>query len=152
MAQVTPFNEYNERQKNPTVATDIVDFADDTIKVAAVTATYTPDYDAHVYFSDITNEVTGSGYTAGGETLVTTTVVRASNVTTVDFADPSWAQNAAGFADARRFIFYKDTGVASTSILIASLDATVDVGNVAGALTLIVNAAGFFTSTASASA
>ena len=47
-----------------------VDFDTDTIKVALLTSSYTPDQDAHDYFNDVSSaEVTGTGYTAGGATL-----------------------------------------------------------------------------------
>ena len=38
----------------------------DKIKVALCNSSYTPDRDAHDFFDDLTNEVTGTGYTAGG--------------------------------------------------------------------------------------
>lgn len=46
-----------------------IDFDTDTIKVMLCTSTYTPDLDAHIYKSSVTNEVSGTGYTAGGATL-----------------------------------------------------------------------------------
>lgn len=49
-------------------------WASDTIKVALLTSSYTPNYDTHDFFDDITNEVTGTGYTAGGATLGSKTV------------------------------------------------------------------------------
>jgi hypothetical protein len=44
-----------------------------TLKVALTTSTYTPNQDTHHFFSDITNEITGTGYTAGGATLTSPT-------------------------------------------------------------------------------
>jgi hypothetical protein len=46
-----------------------VDFLSDTIKVALLAASYTPALDTHDFFNDITNEVVGTGYVAGGTTL-----------------------------------------------------------------------------------
>jgi hypothetical protein len=43
-----------------------IDFNSDSIKLALVTSGYTFDHDGHDYFNDITNEVVGTGYTAGG--------------------------------------------------------------------------------------
>lgn len=43
-----------------------IDFDTDTIKAMLCAAGYTPDLDAHDYKNDVTNEVTGTGYTAGG--------------------------------------------------------------------------------------
>jgi hypothetical protein len=51
-----------------------INFASDTIKAALVTSSYTPDFTAHDFFDDVTNEVTGTGYTAGGATLASKTV------------------------------------------------------------------------------
>lgn len=46
-----------------------VDLDSDTIKLMATTSSYTPDLAAHDYKNDVTNEVSGTGYTAGGATL-----------------------------------------------------------------------------------
>jgi hypothetical protein len=46
-----------------------IDWLSDTIKVMLLTSTYTPNLDTHKFKSDLTNEITGTGYTAGGATL-----------------------------------------------------------------------------------
>jgi hypothetical protein len=46
-----------------------IDWLSDTIKCMLCTSTYTPNLDTHKYKSDITNEITGTGYSAGGATL-----------------------------------------------------------------------------------
>lgn len=51
-----------------------VDFNSDALKLALVTSSYTPDFDTHDYFNDVTNEVTGTGYTAGGAAVGTPTL------------------------------------------------------------------------------
>lgn len=51
-----------------------VDFLSDTIKMALTTSAYTPNRDTHEFFSDITNEITGTGYTAGGVALASKTI------------------------------------------------------------------------------
>lgn len=57
-----------------------INFASDTIKAALTTATYTPDPLTHQFFSSVTNEVTGTGYTAGGVTIGSkTTTLTAAN-------------------------------------------------------------------------
>lgn len=46
------------------------DFLSDVIKISLHTSSYTPDLDAHVFRSSLTNEVAnGNGYTTGGATL-----------------------------------------------------------------------------------
>ena len=58
---------YDNAKKNLWNGT--VDLAADTIKVALVTSSYSPSLTADEFFDDVTNEVTGTGYTAGGATL-----------------------------------------------------------------------------------
>lgn len=98
-----------------------IDLDTDTIKVALVTADYTPSQDDHEYFDDVTNEITGTGYTAGGATLADITVTQdnTGNTAVVDAADSSWA--SASFT-ARAAVIYKDTGDAATSPLIKYVD------------------------------
>ena len=72
-----------------------IDWDTDTIKVALLTNSYTPDQDAHNYFDDVaTYEVSGAtGYTAGGATLAnkTNTYTGASNVIVLDADDVTWS-------------------------------------------------------------
>lgn len=46
-----------------------IDWLSDTIKCLLCSSSYTPNLDTHKYKSDVTNEITGTGYTAGGATL-----------------------------------------------------------------------------------
>ena len=48
----------------------------DKIKLALANSSYTPDRDAHDFFDDLTNEVTGTGYTAGGLLLASQAVTQ----------------------------------------------------------------------------
>lgn len=50
------------------------DLLTDTMKAALLAAAYTPNLDTHEVFSDLTNEVTGTGYSAGGVTLGSKTI------------------------------------------------------------------------------
>jgi len=52
-----------------------LDFDTDVIKVMMTTDAYVPNKDTHDFRDDVTNEVTGTGYPAGGNT-VTVTVTR----------------------------------------------------------------------------
>lgn len=126
-----------------------IDFAADTIKVALATSAYTPDQDAHDYFDDITNEVTGTGYTAGGATLGTPTVTYtgATNVLKLDGADVSWTTST---ITARYAIIYDSTpGTAATNPLIAYVDFGADVSTTAGTFQITWDAAGIATVTVS---
>jgi hypothetical protein len=98
-----------------------VDWITDSIKVMLCTSAYTPDQDNHTFKSDITNEITGTGYTAGGVTLAskTLTYTGASNKLVLDAADVSWT--TATFT-ARYAVIYKDTGAAGTSPVLGYVD------------------------------
>ena len=98
-----------------------LDLAADTIKVALVTSSYTVDIDAHLDFADITNEISGTGYTAGGATLTTKTVTQddTNNRGVFDADDVTWA--VATFT-ARGAVVYQDTGTPATSILMFYID------------------------------
>lgn len=54
--------------------TSAVDYLSDTIKVALCTSSYAYNLDTHEFFSDVTNEITGTGYTSGGATLGSKTI------------------------------------------------------------------------------
>lgn len=123
-----------------------IDLDTNTIKVALTTSSYTPDQDAHDYFNDVTNEVTGTGYTAGGATLANKTVTYTSgtNVFKFDADDTTWAIST---ITARRAVIYKDTGTASTSPLIAYVDFGADVSTAAQTFQITWHANGIFTVT-----
>jgi hypothetical protein len=73
-----------------------IDWDTDTIKVALLTNSYTPDQDAHNYFDDVVaNEVTGTGYTAGGNTLAnkTNNYNSSTNVIVLDADDTTWSSS-----------------------------------------------------------
>jgi hypothetical protein len=113
------YNTYKYRQLGDTSVTPI-NHKSDTIKIALVTSSYTPDQDAHDFFDDVTNEVTGTNYTAGGNTLtVTTSQDNTDNEGVFDAANASWASST---ITARGAVIYKSTGTPSTSPLICYID------------------------------
>lgn len=118
-----------------------VDFDADTIKVALVTSTYVPDFDAHDFFNDVTNEVVGTGYTAGGQALANKTVTQdnTGDKGVFDADDVTWANST---LTARGAILYKDTGVAGTSPLIGYIDFGADKVSTGGPFTISWNAGG----------
>lgn len=99
-----------------------IDLDSDTIKVALVQSGYTPNIDSHDFFDDITNEVSASGYTAGGAALANKaiTVDAANDRAYLDADDTSWSAGAT--ITARYAVIYKSTGTASTSPLIGFID------------------------------
>jgi hypothetical protein len=125
-----------------------IDWDTDTIKVALVTSSYTPDQDAHDYWNDVSaNEASGTGYTAGGATLASKTQAYTSgtNVTKFDAADVSWPTST---VTARYAVVYLDTGSGATSPLIAYVDFGSNQSSSAGTFSIVWDAAGIFTTTA----
>ena len=119
-----------------------VDFDSDTIKVALLSSSYTPDQDAHDYFNDVsTYEVSGTGYTAGGSTLAskTATYDSANNVIVLDAADTTWASST---ITARYAVIYDSTGTSSTSALIGYVDFGSDQSSTNGNFTITWDSTG----------
>lgn len=100
-----------------------VDWLADTIKVALVESTYTPDQDVDASYADISaNEASGTGYTAGGATLANKSASYdgASNTVTLDGDDVTWANST---VTARYAVVYDDSGaVAADKTLIGYVD------------------------------
>ena len=71
------------------VLTGVHDIENDTIKIALFTSSATLDADTTAYAT--TNEVVGTGYTAGGNTLAGAAVTLDGSVAIVDFNDTTWA-------------------------------------------------------------
>lgn len=118
-----------------------IDLDTDTIKVALVTSSYTPDQDAHDFFDDVTNEVSGTGYSAGGASLANKAVTadNTDNEGVFDADDVVWSTST---ITARGAVLYKSTGTASTSALIAYIDFGSDKVSTAGSFTIAWNAEG----------
>jgi hypothetical protein len=114
----------------------------DTIKLMLVTSAYTPNQDTHTKRSDVTNEVVGSGYTAGGVTLANKTVTQNNATNAADFdADDITIPSAT--ITARGAVLYKSRGGASSADeLIGYLDFGSDITSTAGNFVINFNAAG----------
>jgi hypothetical protein len=131
---------YNSFKRD--IANGSIDLDTDTIKVMLVTSTYTPDQDAHTKRSDITNEVTGTGYSAGGEALANkaVTVDNTDNEGVFDADDLTWASST---ITARGAVLYKSRGGASSADeLIKYVDFTSDKSSSAGNFTIQWHAEG----------
>ncbi len=116
MADVIP----NAFKKN--IMNGGIDLDGDTIKVMLLDDTHTQDQDAHEFIDDVSaNEVSGTGYTAGGAAIGSKTVSQdnTDNEGVFDGADVTWSGST---ITARYAAIYKDTGTPSTSPLIAILD------------------------------
>lgn len=102
------------------MATGAIDFDTNSFKILLVTSSYVPNKDTHTKRSDVTNEITGTGYTAGGaSTTVTVTNDTANDRIDIDFSDVSWTSATLTAAAA---VIYKTTGTASADNLVAYLD------------------------------
>lgn len=130
---------YNAFKKN--IMNGSIDLDTDTIKVMLVTSTYVPDQDLHDYKDDITNEVTGTGYTAGGQALANKTVTQdnVDNEGVFDADDVTWANST---ITARGAVLYKDTGTPSTSPLLCYFDFVSDQSSSSGNFTIQWNTEG----------
>ena len=64
------------------------DLDTDTIKIALYTSSATLGATSTAYAT--TNEISGTGYTAGGATLASAAITTSGTTAYVDFADPSW--------------------------------------------------------------
>ena len=120
-----------------------VDWDSDTIKVALLTSSYTPNQDTHDYFDDVsTYEVSGTGYTAGGQTLGSKTVTydAATNVIVLDAADTTWTSST---ITARYAVVYDDSGAtAGAKALIGYVDFSSDQSSTSGNFTITWDATG----------
>lgn len=154
MATISKYDQFLKTQMNggqdttgssTASAARVIDFDTDTLKVALVTASYIPSASGHAAFNSITNEVTGTNYTAGGSTLASVTLGESGGTVTFDAADVTWAQSGSGFTDARYAIIYKSTGTPATSTLLCYIDLGADKGNVDGDLVLSFNESGIAT-------
>jgi hypothetical protein len=112
-----------------------IDFDTDTFKCLLVTAAYTPDKDAHTKRSDVTNEVVGAGYTAGGTAAaVTVTKDTANDRIDVSLGAVSWP---ASTITARGAVYYKSRGgAASADELVAYIDFGGNIVSTAGTFSL----------------
>jgi hypothetical protein len=125
------YNQFKLKQHNG----NAINLATASIKVMIVSNAYSPSQ-AHAFKSDVTNEVSGTNYPAGGSAVAGVTVALDGNTVEWIHNDITWAQSAGGFANGRTFIWYEDTGNAGTSKLIMWMQEGSDFGNVVGDLVL----------------
>lgn len=109
-------------------------------KVAMVTDSHTPDFNAHDFYADLTNEVSGTGYTAGGAALTGTEITISSGVLTYDATDVSWASST--ISNAMAAVGYAD---AVTDELIFLSDFVTAASTTNGTFTIQWHASGIFT-------
>ena len=90
------------------IARGAIDADSDSFKAMLVTSAYVPNKDTHIKRSDVTNEVSGAGYTAGGIACAcTVTKDLANDRVTLQFAAVSWPSST---ITARGCVYYKSRG------------------------------------------
>lgn len=131
---------YNSAKKKLIDGT--IDIDTNTIKVALLSSSYTPNIDTHVFFSDLSNELaTASGYTAGGLSLAnkSVTIDTGNDRAYFDADDATWS--ASGTLTWRYAVIYMSTGTAGTSPLIGYIDFGTDRSVISGETATITWAA-----------
>lgn len=112
-----------------------IDNDTDTFKVMLCTSSYVPSRN-HTKRSDITNEVVGTGYTAGGATITVTVsaIDTVNNRVDVILGGTSFTSST---ITARYAVYYKSRGgLASADELVAVNDFGSDVSSSSGTFTL----------------
>lgn len=128
-----------------------VDLLDDSIKVMLCNSSYTPNQDTHDYKNDVTNEVSGTNYTAGGNALAndTLTYTAGTNVLKYDADDLTFA--TVTLSDVKNIVIYDSTPATdATRPLIAYGVIDTALAPNAGNLTITWDSAGIITATAAA--
>lgn len=88
--------------------------SESAVKVLMVTDSETPDFNADNFRDDVTaNEVSGTGYSAGGAALTSTELTLSGGVLTYDGADVAWASST--IANAMAGVGYFARGGADTA-------------------------------------
>jgi hypothetical protein len=107
--------------------------AADTYKIALYTSAATLSKATTAYAA--TNEVTGTGYTAGGATLSGFAVTLSTDTAVLDFSDATWASST---ITARGALIYNST---QTNKAVAVLDFGADITSTAATFTVTFPAA-----------
>lgn len=113
-----------------------IDFDTDTFKMMLVTSSYTP-AKTHAKRSDVTNEVSGTGYTAGGNAAAATvTKDNVNNRVDITFAITSWTSST---ITARAGVIYKSRGGASSADeLVGYVDFGSDISSTSGTFSVTI--------------
>ena len=97
------------------IASGNVTLGSHSFKAMLVTSSYSPDSDVHTKRSNITNEISGSGYTSGG-VAVTLSVNAVNNTDDVlDVTIGSFSISSLTASDIARMVIYRTRGGASSA-------------------------------------
>ena len=111
----------------------VIDLDTDVMKIALYTSTATLSAATTAYTA--TNEVVGTGYTAGGNTLTGAVITTSGTTALVDFADTTWTSAT---ITARGALIYDSS---KSNKAIAVLDFGADKTSTAGDFTVVMPAA-----------
>ena len=124
--------------------TDLND-AGTTIRYMLLTSSASPNQETWNDKADVTNEVSGTGYTAGGAALANKAVTEATRVTKFDADDVEWTSST---ITARYAVLYDGTPAAEADqCLLIWLDFGADKSSENGTFKIQFNASGIFTFT-----
>ena len=119
-----------------------VDFDTDSFKLMLVDASYVPNKTTHDRRDDITNEVSGTGYTAGGSTITVSITGGGASPLLITFNEVSFVnvtisptagviyKSRGGAASADELVLYNDFGLANmvgTTLIVSPVSISVPV-------------------------
>lgn len=112
-------------------------------KELMVTDTYAPNFTTHDFRDDITNEVSGAGYTTGGVAVTTTEITLSGDVLTFDAADTVFT--TVTVSNAMAGVLYFNVGSAATDQLVLLQDFVTAASSTAANFTIQHHATGILT-------
>ena len=129
-----------EKMLNNTAAIDLE--AEDN-KICMVEDGYTPAYDTHDFYADLTNEVAGTGYSAGGQTITTTEIsVAAPAAGKLKWAAGNTSWTTSTIPNAMAAVIYCDSVVSDPLIIL--VDFVTAASTTAGTFAITWHADGIF--------
>jgi hypothetical protein len=90
-----------------TIANQEINLDGDDLRVMLVSSSYSPSREAHKYKDNVDGEITGAGYTTGGETLTNVTYVLNDKIATLKADNPKWT--ALNISNIRYAVIYDNT-------------------------------------------
>ena len=113
-----------------------------TVKVALLSAAHTKDVEGNETWDDVSaDEVTGTGYDAGGQEIANDSLIRTGANTVYDGDDVLWSDST---IDAGHAVVYEDTGTDTTSSLLTHIDFEGEESSENGDFEITWDAAGIF--------
>jgi len=116
---------YNNAKK--LIGDGTINWTTGTYRIALVGTTYTPDVDAHIYLSSVTNEITGTGYLRKDTTNRAIVIDTANDRADYKADNITWTAISAGTIGGA--VLYKLGTVDGDSPLLAYIDLTDTVTN-----------------------